>query len=233
MLPDAGRHNTEALLARRSGMLELEEAAQELERFHDDVIRLTLGNCELGAHPAITQAMTTALADETGADLVYPLGLPELRAAVAAHESQALAMPVDPGSVIIGMGAGGIFGNLCTLLCAQDGDEIVIPRPSSSLYLYAAVLAGAQVRSYDIDPYTGAVDLDSLAAAMSDRTRAVVISSPGNPLGNVLTQADLDRIDVIVAGRAVLISDETTGTCRSTGRLPASGRCPRRDRRSS
>ncbi len=235
MPPSFGRRDHETLLARRFGMFELDEAAEELEKAHDDVIRLTLGKSELPVHPAITQAMAAALADGRSG-LVYPLGLPELRSAIAEYESQVRPMPVDPGSVIVSVGSSLIFRNLCTLLCSaragdaagseRAGGEIVIPRPYCSLYLYSAVLAGAQVRGYDIDPYTCAADLESLAAAMSDATRAVVICSPGNPLGNVLTTAELERIDSIVDGRAVIISDEIYRNMSFDGPVPSLGSLP-------
>ena len=105
MLQGFGRRDNEALLARRFGMFELDEAAAELERVHDDVIRLTLGKSELGVHPAITQAMVTALTDDRRSGLVYPLGLPELRSAIAEYESQVRLMPVDPGSVVVSVGS--------------------------------------------------------------------------------------------------------------------------------
>ncbi len=235
MLQGFGRRDNEALLARRFGMFELDEAAAALERVHDDVIRLTLGKSELGVHPAITQAMVSALTDDRRSSLVYPLGLPELRSAIAEYESQVRLMPVDPGSVVVSVGSSLIFRNLCALLCNAGGEgaggggtggEIVIPRPYYSLYLYSAVLAGARVRSYDIDPFTCAIDLGSLAAAMSDVTRAVVICSPGNPLGNVLTTADLESIDAIVDGRAVIISDEIYRNMAFDGPVPSLGSLP-------
>lgn len=104
-------------------------------------------------------------------------------------------------------GSSMIFRNLCTLL-GRDGGEILIPRPYCSLYLYSAALAGARVGTYEIDPFTGEIDLESLAAGLADSASAVVICSPGSPLGNVLTTADLERIDAVVNGRAVIISDE-------------------------
>ncbi|HET9898383.1 MAG TPA: pyridoxal phosphate-dependent aminotransferase [Streptosporangiaceae bacterium] len=212
MLQGLLHRDDEVLPARRLGMFELDEEAAELERRHEDVIRLTLGKSELPVHTEITQAMVAALADERRSGLVHPLGLPELRSAIAEYESRARAMPVDPASVVVSVGSSLIFRNLCSLLCrpstGEAAGEILIPRPYDSLYLYSAALAGAKVRTYDIDPFTGVIDTGSLAAAIGGATRAVVICSPGNPLGNVLTAEDLERIDAEVDGRAVIISDE-------------------------
>ena len=197
----------QALLLQRFGMFEMDEQAEELERTHDDVVRLTLGKSELPVHPAITDAMVGALCDPRRASLVYPLGLPELREAIADYESQARGLPVDPGDVVVSVGSSTIFRNLFTLLSYQGGD-ILIPRPYYSLYLYSAALAGARVGYYDIDPGTGRIDFDSLAASIGDQTRAVVVCSPGNPLGNLCTKADFERVDALVGGRAVIVSDE-------------------------
>ncbi|HUJ04905.1 MAG TPA: aminotransferase class I/II-fold pyridoxal phosphate-dependent enzyme [Streptosporangiaceae bacterium] len=195
------------LLLQRFGMFEMDEQAESLEQTYDDVVRLTLGKSELPVHPAITDAMVAALRDPKRSSLVYPLGLPELRAAIADYEGQARGRSVDPQTVVVSVGSSTIFRNLFTLLSYQGG-EILIPRPYYSLYLYSAALAGARVGYYDIDPGTGRIDFDSLGAAIGDATRAVVVCSPGNPLGNLCTRADFERLDALVAGRAVIVSDE-------------------------
>jgi aspartate/methionine/tyrosine aminotransferase len=196
-----------ALLAQRSGMFEIEDLAEELERTYDDVVRLTLGKSELPVHPAITEAMVSALRDPKRSGQVYPLGLPALREAVADYEGQAYGRNVDPGSVVIGVGSSTIIRNLCSLL-VHDGGEVLLPRPYSPLYLYSAALAGARVSFYDVDLVTGCVDFSSLRSALNGATRIVVLNSPGSPLGNRLTMADLRLVDEAVDGRAVIVSDE-------------------------
>jgi aspartate/methionine/tyrosine aminotransferase len=194
------------LLLQRFGMFEMDELAEELEHRYDDVVRLTLGKSELPVHPAITGAMSAALTDPKRSSLVYPLGLPELREAVADYESHAYGRQVTAADVVISVGSSTIFRNLCALLA--PGGEVLIPRPYYSLYLYAAALSGARVGYYDVDVSSGRVDLSSLAAGLSQATRIVIVSSPGNPLGNVLTREDLEQIDEVVGGTAVIVSDE-------------------------
>ena len=80
------KRDLRALLAQRFGMFAMEELAEELERKHDDVVRLTLGKSELPVHPAITEAMVDAVRDHKRSSLVYPVGLPALREAVALRE---------------------------------------------------------------------------------------------------------------------------------------------------
>jgi aspartate/methionine/tyrosine aminotransferase len=202
-----GRRDLRALLAQRFGMFAMEELAEELERKHDDVVRLTLGKSELPVHPAITEAMVDAVRDHERSRLVYPAGLPALREAVAAYEGQAYGRHVDAESVVISVGTSTLMRNLCCLL-AHDGGEVMLPRPYYPLYLYSAALAGAEVTFYDIDLVTGCIDHSSLRSGLTGATRMVILNSPGNPLGNRLTMADLRQIDEAIDGRAVIVSDE-------------------------
>ncbi|GEM_PF-360104 len=194
------------LLRQRFGMFEMEERAEALERGHDDVVRLTLGKSELPVHPDITEAMVRAIRDPRLSSLVYPLGLPALRAAIAEYESHVAAAPVSPENVVVSVGSSTIFRNLCALLA--PGGDVLIPRPYYSLYLYSAALSGARVGYYDVDVETGRINYDSLLAGLSESTRIVIVNSPGNPLGNLLSAADFAQLDEIVGGRAVIISDE-------------------------
>jgi aspartate/methionine/tyrosine aminotransferase len=201
------KRDLRALLAQRFGMFAMEELAEELERKHDDVVRLTLGKSELPVHPAITEAMVDAVMDHKRSRLVYPAGLPALREAVAAYEGQAYGRHVDAENVVISVGTSTLMRNLCCLL-ASDGGEVLLPRPYYPLYLYSAALAGASVSFYDIDLVTGCIDFCSLRSSLSSATRVVILNSPGNPLGNRLTMADLRLVDEAVDGRAVIVSDE-------------------------
>ncbi len=195
------------LLSQRFGLFEMEELAEDLERTYDDVVRLTLGKAELPVHPAITEAMVAALRDPKRSSQVYPLGLPALQEAVADYEGEAYGRNVDPGNVVIGVGSSTIIRNVCCLL-AHDGGEVLLPRPYCPLYLHSAALAGATVSFYDVDLVTGCIDYSSLRAALNGATRIMILNSPGNPLGNRLTMADLRLVDEAVDGRAVILSDE-------------------------
>jgi aspartate/methionine/tyrosine aminotransferase len=196
-----------ALLAQGFGVFEVEDLAEELERTYDDVVRLTLGKSELPLHPAITEAMVSAVRDPKRSSQVYPLGVPALREAVADYEGQAYGRNVDPANVVISVGSSTIIRNLCCLL-AHDGGEVLLPRPYYPLYLYSAALTGARVSFYDVDLATGCIDFSSLRAGLSAATRIVILNSPGNPLGNRFTMADLRLVDEAVDGRAVIVSDE-------------------------
>jgi aspartate/methionine/tyrosine aminotransferase len=152
-------------------------------------------------------AMTSALTDFRRSSLVHPAGLPQLKERIAEEYAKQHSVQVPPECIVVSVGTSMAFRNLHQLLVGP-GDEVLLPRPYYPLYLFTARLAGADIRFYDIDLASMRVGLESLAAAMSPRTRVVVVNSPGNPLGNVISREDFQEIDLIVNGRAVIISDE-------------------------
>jgi aspartate aminotransferase len=188
-------------------MFVLDAMAEELERVHDDVIRLTLGKSEAPPARQITDAMVAALEDATKSALVYPAGLPELRQRIAGDYRARYGLDVDWQQVIVSVGSSTMFRNLFTLLL-EPGDGVLLPLPYYPLYRVCALLSGAQVDYYRISADGLRLDLDSVAAGLTPATRVVVLNSPGNPLGNVLDRSDLLEVDRLVAGRATVISDE-------------------------
>jgi aspartate/methionine/tyrosine aminotransferase len=188
-------------------MFVLDGMAYEYEQRYHDVIRLTLGKAELPPDPSITDAMLDAARTFEKSSLVFPAGLPALREKIAAHESRRQGVPIAPHNVIVSVGTSTMFRNLFGLL-TNEGDEALLPLPYYPLYRFSAMLSGAAVRYYGIDPLSMRVDLDSLRDRFSQATRVVVVNSPGNPLGNVLTRQELIAIDRIVDGRAVVVCDQ-------------------------
>lgn len=188
-------------------MFVLDEMAHEYEQQYDDVIRLTLGKAELPVDSSITEAMIEAARTMTMNGLVFPAGLPRLREKLARHQSWRHGIEIRPENVIVSVGTSTMFRNLFGLL-VRHGDEALLPLPYYPLYRFSAMLAGATVRHYRIDPCTMRLDIDSFREQFHDATRVVVVNSPGNPLGNVLTQNEIAAIDRIVDGRAVIICDQ-------------------------
>lgn len=189
-------------------MFELNEIANNYEREGREVIRMTLGKSDLLVNEKITRAMADALQDPSKCNLVYPAGLPELRNEIAQFYSKQHNINIGTNQIVVASGTSNIFRNLFQLLL-QEGDECLLPLPYYSLYFVSAlILAKIKIKFYNIDLNTLRVDLNSFAENMSDRTKIVVINSPGNPLGNVLSEPELKKIDSIVNGRATIISDE-------------------------
>ena len=139
---------------------------------------------------------------------VYPEGLPELREAIAEFYNRRYATNVSLDNVIVNTGSSPIFRNIFQLLAGPEF-EIMIPRPYYALYLYCAKLAGAKVKFYDIDVHSKRVDMDSFRRNFSpERTSLVVINSPGNPVGNIVTPDEMREMYEIVDHNAYVLNDE-------------------------
>lgn len=189
-------------------MFVLDQMANDFEQEGiNDVIRMTLGKSELPLHPEIIGAMKEALDTFEKSTLVFPGGLPELREALAEDYKNNYDLDIKPSNIVINVGTSALFRNLFYLL-AKEGDEVLLPLPYYSLYHFCAQLVGAKVRYYNIDLDTLSLDIDSFRTNFTDKTKIVVINSPGNPLGNILTPEELYAMDEIIGGRAVVINDE-------------------------
>jgi alanine-synthesizing transaminase len=137
-----------------------------------------------------------------------PFGLLAAREAVAADYARRGAA-VDPGRIVLTASTSEAYAFLLKLLC-DPGDELLVPRPGYPLFEYLASLESVRVHSYPLE-HDGSwhVDLDALGRAVSTRTRAVVVVSPGNPTGAYLGREERDALAAVAAEHGVaIISDE-------------------------
>ena len=188
-------------------MFVLDQMAYDYEKEGKDVIRLTLGKSELPLKDEIITSMQDAIGDFSKSSLVFPSGLPQLKEELVKHYKNKYQVTISPNNFIISVGTSTIFRNLFYLL-ASEGDEVLLPYPYYSLYRFSALLVGAKIRYYNIDLNTMRLDIDSFKKNFTDKTKIVVINTPGNPLGNILTTEELYEIDSIVNGQAAIINDE-------------------------
>jgi len=149
------------------------------------------------------------LADRRG--LVYApeaLGLLEARRAVA-RDYAARGFDVDPARVLLTASTSDAYTMLFKLL-ADPGDEILVPRPSYPLFEHLTRLDGLVARTYDLDAESRwAIDFASLEAALTPRTRAVLVVSPNNPTGSYVSAAEMDRLAGLCAARGLaIVADE-------------------------
>ena len=188
-------------------MFVLDEMAYEYEKKYDDVIRLTLGKSQLPPAASVVAAMTEAVGNQDKNNLVFPTGLPELRERIAQDYADRYGAEIDPARVLVNVGTSSHFRNIFQVLAGRD-DEVLLPRPYYPLYVICAMLAGATVRYYDVDLKTFAIDVEGLTSQITPATKIIVVNSPGNPLGNVLSLDEFAEIDAAVDGRALILNDE-------------------------
>ncbi len=141
----------------------------------------------------------------------YPpmLGLPELRAAVAAHYAHHQGVALDPErEVLITSGATeAIAGALLALI--EPGDEVVLFQPMYDAYLPLVRRAGGVPRFVTLQPPDWELTEEALAAAFSPKTRVVLFNNPLNPTATMFSQDDLALLArSVVMSDAVVISDE-------------------------
>jgi aspartate/methionine/tyrosine aminotransferase len=137
-----------------------------------------------------------------------PAGAHEAREAVAQYYARRGAS-VDPGQIFLTASTSEAYAYLFKLL-ADPGDHILVPRPSYPLFEFLAALESVTVHSYPL-VYCGgwAIDWQALAAALTDRTRAIILVNPNNPTGSYIKAEDLERLAGLSTERQVaLISDE-------------------------
>jgi len=114
-------------------------------------------------------------------------GIPELRAAIAAHQRRFYRIELDPdGEVLVTTGATEAIAAALLALC-EPGDEVVTFEPYYDSYAACIALADAQRRPVPLRPPDYAIDPDALAATFSPRTRLVLLNSPHNPTGKVFS----------------------------------------------
>ncbi len=189
-------------------MFVLDELADEQIAQGADVLKLTIGVTEMFMPEVALDRMIEKLREPEFVRRVYPEGLPELREAIAQFYNRRYRADTSVDNVIVNTGSSPIFRNIFQLVSGPEF-EIMIPRPYYALYLYCATLAGATVKFYDIDTDTKRVDMESFRRNFSpERTSLVVVNSPGNPVGNIVTPDELREIYEIVDGQAYVLNDE-------------------------
>jgi alanine-synthesizing transaminase len=137
-----------------------------------------------------------------------PRGLPAARAAVAAYLG-GRGVPLDPERVLLTASTSEAYAVLLKVLC-DPGDEVLVPAPAYPLLDLLAGLEGVSLARYPLR-YDGEwhVDLAALTAAVTERTRAVVVVSPSNPTGAVLSAEELAALEALCAARGLaLVGDE-------------------------
>lgn len=188
-------------------MFVLDELADELSDNGKDVIKLTLGKAQEPLHQDIIEAYVEAIRNPEKRNLVYPEGLPLLRKKIAEWYTS-WGNPVNKKNVLINTGTSPFFKDLFHFLL-EDGDELLMPLPYYSVYYVSGLLTPAKINSYNINPDTFKIDIDDLKAKYDPKkTKVLVLCSPGNPYGNLITREEYEEILGFVSKDTYIVSDE-------------------------
>ncbi|MEU1163242.1 pyridoxal phosphate-dependent aminotransferase [Streptomyces sp. NPDC005921] len=155
----------------------------------------------------IREAAVRALREGRGNQYPPGPGVPELRTAIAAHQERRYGLSYDPDAeVLVTAGATeAIAAALLALL--EPGDEVVALEPYYDSYAACIAMAGGTRVPVTLRPDGGAfrLDLDELRAAVTPRTRLLLVNTPHNPTGTVLTRAELTAIAELAVERDLLV----------------------------
>ena len=173
-----------------------------------NAVNLGQGFPDFDCDPQLVNAVTDAM--QRGQNQYPPMtGVPALREAVATKIAALYGRRYDAGSEIT-ITAGATQAILTIILAiVHPGDEVIVLDPCYDSYVPNIELAGGVAVRVPLTPGTFRPDFDKIAAALSPRTRAIIVNSPHNPSATVWSRADMLRLQEILAPTEVLlISDE-------------------------
>lgn len=204
----------ELRLAKRMARLGTETAfevlvkAKALEAKGRDIVHLEIGEPDFDTPHNIIDAACDAL--HKGFTHYGPsAGLPQLREAIAQYVSETRRVNVSPDEVVVVPGGKPIIFFSILALCAE-GDEVIYPNPGFPIYESMIDYVGAKAVPIRLrEEMDFRLDVDELAGLINDRTKLIIINSPQNPTGGMLTKIDIDRIAAAIGDRNVMVlSDE-------------------------
>ncbi|HEY5419692.1 MAG TPA: pyridoxal phosphate-dependent aminotransferase [Marmoricola sp.] len=135
-------------------------------------------------------------------------GTPELVAAVIEHQRACYGLELEPAQVVVTTGATeAIAGAMLGLV--DPGDEVVVLEPYYDSYVAMIQIAGGVRRPVTLRAPDFRLDLDSMAAAIGERTRLILLNTPHNPTGTVLTRVELEGVArLAIEHDLVVVTDE-------------------------
>jgi aspartate aminotransferase len=204
----------ELRLAQRMARLGTETAfevllkARALEAKGRDIVHLEIGEPDFDTPRNIIDAATDAL--HKGFTHYGPsAGLPQLKDTIAQYVSETRRVNVSPDEVVVVPGGKPIIF-FSVLALVEESDEVIYPNPGFPIYESMINYVGAKAVPIRLrEEMDFRLDVDELAGMINDRTKLIILNSPQNPTGGVLTKIDIERIARAIGDRNIMVlSDE-------------------------
>jgi aspartate/methionine/tyrosine aminotransferase len=190
---------------------EVSARARALEATGRSIIHLQIGEPDFDTPGNVREAAKAAL--DAGATHYPPFpGIPRLREAIAADATARKGFAVEPSNVFVTVGGKGVM--LYAILGLVDpGDDVLVPDPGYPIYESLTRFVGGNPIPVPIRMENDfRLDVDELTSLVTTRTRGLVINSPANPTGGVLTRGELERIaDLAIRRDLWVLADEIYG----------------------
>ncbi len=190
------------------GAFEVLAKARRLEAQGKKIVHLEIGEPDFATPDNIVEAGISAM--QHGYTHYTPAsGIFEAREAVAGFVSRTLKIEVDPTEVVLVPGSKNVL--LFTLLaCIEPGDEVILPDPGYPAYASQVNFIGGVVKTVTLREESGfRMDLDELASLVTPKTRMLIVNTPQNPTGGVLTAEDVKFVcDLAHKHDLLVVSDE-------------------------
>jgi aspartate/methionine/tyrosine aminotransferase len=182
--------------------------ARKLEAQGREIIHLEIGEPDFDTPRGVIEAGIQALRD--GMTHYGPsAGLPQARQAFAEYAGNLRGIDVDPDTVVVTPGAKPIlFFGMMSLV--DPGDEVIYPNPGFPIYESVINYLGAKPVPLKISEETGfGLDVDELEKAITPRTRMLIVNTPANPTGGIVSRQDIERIAALAKEHDFwILSDE-------------------------
>jgi len=174
-----------------------------------DSVNLGQGFPDVDGPHEIAAAAAAAIMEGRGNQYPPGPGIPELRRAVADHQKRFYALDVDPDAEVL-VTAGATEAIAAALIALMEpGDEAIAFEPYYDSYAACIAMAGGTRIPVTLRPPGFRPDLDALRAAITPRTRLILLNSPHNPTGAVFSRAELAQIAALACEHDLLVvSDE-------------------------
>jgi aspartate/methionine/tyrosine aminotransferase len=182
--------------------------ARALERQGKSIIHLEIGEPDFDTPSNVIEAAVDAL--HKGWTHYGPsAGLPELRQTIADYVSRTRRVKVSADEVVVVPGGKPIiFFTMLALI--DEGDEVVYPNPGFPIYeSMINYVSGKAVPIQLREDHDFSLDVNELAALITDRTKLIILNSPQNPTGGVMQRKDVEQVAKVIGDRNILVlSDE-------------------------
>ena len=192
-----------------SSVVEFRRMADALEAKGITIVDFGIGEPDFEAAPIVNKALIDSIESGQG-KYVDPSGLPALREAIVAFEYAQHGLVADPGQVVVTTGSVGAL-SLASRALFDPGDEVLLLEPCYGPYRNLTKLTGAVPVGVAMPKEQGRFVVDSgrLAAAVTSKTKAVIVNTPWNPTGRVLNLTELQGIaDIAERYDLWILSDE-------------------------